>query len=287
MRRLSGLAAVLLCLMIIAFAWPAAADDTAPAGRLLLMRDAKYDPETGILTVKWTNTGSMTVTGAEIRINPLDPEGEPVLIGGGYVEEILLEERVLHTSAAADPGKEATISFGLGNAYPSATRMEIAIDRIETTVYAEDGAVAERTVLELPDNQLCWYSTQMNAYTTGPENGEPYEAPDDVVLAKAAKVHLGMTVISVPGELAEAYGFTSGGLLIVDVEKGSPAYEIGLMPRDLLFRINDMEYSKELYMLTHACAELAAGNPVTMMLQRDTELWELTLTAESDAGTEN
>lgn len=186
-------------------------ENAFPAGRLLLIQDATFAPETGILTMKWTNTGSVTVTGAEIRINPLNPEGEPVVIGEGYVEEILLEERVLHTSAVVEPGKEATVSFGLGDTYPAVTGMEIAIDRIEKTVYSEDGAIMEQTVLELPDDRLCWYSAQQNAYAAGPENGESYAAPDNEVRAKATKAHLGMTVIPVPGELAEAYGFACGG----------------------------------------------------------------------------
>ena len=252
-------------------------DDAFPIGKTLLIRDAAYDPETGFLTLTWVNTGSTTVTGAEIRVIPRDADGNQVLAGEGYMEEIIEETRTLHTSAVSEPEKTVTVTLGTGMDYPAAAAMEIAFDRIEKTVYAEDGSVAERAAAELPDDRLCWYSTAENAYTSGPENGEPYEAPDGETFARAAGVHIGITTIPVTGELADAYGFAYGGLLIVAVEEGSPAERIGLEKWDLIFSVNGADYEEEPYMMTLAAAELAAGRPVTMLLQRDNEFWELAM----------
>ena len=255
-------------------------EDAFPAGRLLLIRDAAYNPETGVLTVKWVNTGSTAVTGAEIRIRPLDAEGNPVFISGGYVEEIPLEERVLHTSAAADPGKEATASFSAGGGYPAAVSMEIAFDRIEKTVYAEDGTAAERTILELPDDRLCWYSTAENAYAAGPENRETYAAPEDGVFEKASKAHIGITTAAVPAEMAQDYGFAFGGILVIAVEEGSPAERFGLEPWDLIFSVNGIDYEEDPYMMARAAAELADGQTVKMLIERENGFWELSLQPE-------
>lgn len=255
----------------------AVTQDAFPAGRMLMIKNAAYDSDTGVLTMTWANTGDRTVTGAEIRINPLDADGNAVLIGDGYMEEILLEERVLHTSIMVNPGQEATVSFATAPEYLTAAGLEVAFDRFEQTRYADDGTAAEITVTELPDDRLCWYSTQENAYTQGPESGEPYTAPENEVFTQAAGAHIGITVIAVPGELAEAYGFICGGLMITAVEEGSPADRFGLQAGDLVFSVNGMDYEEEPYMMTYAAAGLAAGRPVTMLLQRDNEFWTLNL----------
>lgn len=45
----------------------------------------------------------------------------------------------------------------------------------------------------------------------------------------------------------------------------------------MIFSINDMDYDDEPYMMTLAAADLAAGLPVTMEMERDNEFWELSL----------
>ena len=252
-------------------------EEAFPAGRRLLIREAAYEPESGILTVRVSNTGSTTVTGTEIRINPLDQDGKPVLIGEGWLEEILLEDRVLHSSAVIEPEKETTIRLGCGAEYRAAEEVEIAFDRIERTEFDPDGNPVEKSVTELPDDRLCWYSVRQNAYTEEPENPIPYSTPGDEVFEQAKKVHLGITVIPVPAELADAYGFACGGLMITAVEEESPAERIGLKVRDLIFSVNDTDYESEPYMMTRAASDLADGKQVTLLLQRDNEFWELTL----------
>lgn len=252
-------------------------EEAFPAGRMLLIREAAYETESGILTIRVSNTGSTTITGTEIRINPLDQDGKPVLIGEGWLEEILLEDRILHSFAVIEPGSETTIRLGCGAEYRAAEGMEIAFDRIEKTEFDPDGNPVDKTVTELPDDRLCWYSVRQNAYTEEPENPIPYSAPGDEVFEQAKKVHMGITVISVPAELADAYGFACGGLMITAVEEESPAERIGLKVRDLIFSVNDMDYESEPYMMTRAAAKLAEGKPVTILLQRENEFWELTL----------
>ena len=253
-------------------------ESALPVGRVLVIQDAAYDPQSGILTVKWTNTGSLAVTGAEIRIHPLDAEGTPVTAGEGDIEDIALERRVLHATAAAAPGETVSASLIAGRDYPGTQQMLIAFDRLEMTAYAEDGTVQERTVTELPDDRLCWYSTGENAYTEGPENPAPYTAPGDEVFDRAAEARLGITVLPVTGDLAEAYGFGHSGVLIVAVEEDSPAAAAGLEAGDLIWRANGTEYASEPYMMTLAAATLAEGQPAVFDLERDNEYWELSLT---------
>ena len=83
--------------------------------------------------------------------------------------------------------------------------------------------------------------------------------------------------MAVPRELAKAYGFAGGGLLVVAVEQDSAADHIGLEPGDMIFSVNDTDYDDEPYMMTLAAADLAAGLPVTMEMERDNEFWELSL----------
>ena len=252
-------------------------DEAFPTGKMLLIKNASYDPENHVLTVTWVNTGSVPISGAEIRINPLDADRKPVIAGEGSIEEILLEERVLHTSALIKPGKEGTVSFAAGALYPAATEMQIAVDRIEKAVLGEKDYVEERTVLELPDSGLYWYSTLENGYAPKLEEAEPYTAPAEEVFEQAGSVHIGITTMAVPRELAKAYGFAGGGLLVVAVEQNSAADHIGLEPGDMIFSVNDTDYDDEPYMMTLTAADLAAGLPVTMEIERDNEFWDLNL----------
>ena len=251
--------------------------DAFPPGKLLQIQDASYDPAAGILSVSWINTGVLPATGVEFRIAPLDAAGNALVIGEGYIEEILLEERVLHTSAAAEPGKTASASFQTGNDYPAAAAMNIVIDRVEWTSYAPDGSVQEVTVQELPEDRLCWYSTGENAYLPGPENGDPYTAPDADILAAAAEAPLGFSAVAVTGDLAEAYGFAYSGIMVVSVEDDSPAEAMGLEPGDLIYAVNDIRWSGDPYFITRGLSDLAAGQPMAIQFERDNALWEATL----------
>ncbi len=56
---------------------------------------------------------------------------------------------------------------------------------------------------------------------------------------KVRDVWLGFTVITVDGETARALGLPAGGALIRAVERGSPADEAGLMPGDVIARVNN------------------------------------------------
>ena len=235
-------------------------------GKQLEIREAVFHPETGQLEVTWVNTGS-GIAGAELRINPLDGEGNPVRIGEGYIEEIPLEERVLHTSMPVPAGETVTVSLQTGSAYPAAAQMEIAVDRITR----EDGSV-----LELPDNRLCWYSTAAGAYTAGPESDEPYQAPEEDIQT-AADVRFGFRALAVPGELAAAYGFPRGGLLVTEIGEGSAAEAMGLETWDLVFGVNETGYDGELYILPQAAAALSRGEAVTLWIARDGEVLTIDL----------
>ena len=57
------------------------------------------------------------------------------------------------------------------------------------------------------------------------------------------------SVIPVPGELAEAYGFAFGGMLIVSVEEDSAAEAVGMAPGDLIYSVNGRKYAEEPYFI--------------------------------------
>lgn len=61
-----------------------------------------------------------------------------------------------------------------------------------------------------------------------------------------------------------------------------PAERIGLTSGDLIFQVNDMEYSEEPYLMIRGCVELAEGRSVTILLQRDNEIWELTMDRDEE-----
>ena len=273
-------ATMLLCLLILAATFPVFADEEAAADQLVQIQQASYDPESGLLTVNWLNSDAQPVTEAEFRINPLNADGCSLVIGEGYIEEILLEERVMHAAVTAESGQTISSVFQVGGDYPDTVNVNIAVDRVVRTVYAEDGTIQEQTVQELPDDRLCWFSTRQNAYTAGPENETSYEMPSEDVLRAAEAVRLGFTVFPVPGELAEAYGFACGGMIVVSVEEGSAAEAIGLEPWDLIYSVNDLLYATDPYFIARGIADLAAGRPMTMLFERDNALWEVSLGME-------
>ena len=276
-KRWFPAAAALLCLLIALTALPARAESPDSAGQLLQIQEASYDPETGLLSVRWISEGAPPVTEAEFRVSPLDAAGSPMVIGEGYIEEILLEERMLHVSFTAEAGQSVSASFQVGDNYPGAADVWIAADRVVRTSYAEDGTLQERIVQELPDNRLCWFSAGQNAYISGPDSSDPYEIPPEDALAASAEVHLGFSAVPVPAELADAYGFAFSGMMIVSVEEGSAADEIGLEPGDLIYSVNDRPYFAEPYCIALGLQDLAAGHPVTIRFERDNTFWEVSL----------
>ncbi len=263
-RGLLLLLTAALCLLL------AAACGAEEAGQTrLLITDAAYDPESGLLTVNWTNTGEEAVTGAELRAIPRNADENQLVIGEGNLEEILLEQRVYHTFAAAAPGESATAVFPAGARYPAAAAFDVAFD----AVTPESGET-----LDLPDSRLCWYSTREKAYTHLPEAGEPYAPLAEDILSKAADFPLGLKTIAVTEELAEAYGFAHSGMLIVETEEASLADALELAPGDLIFAVDDTQYANEPNAVALAAAALADDRPVTLWIERDGAALSLALT---------
>ena len=253
-------------------------EEAFPEESCLLIREAAYDPGEGILTVTWLNTGRAASLGADLRIVPLDAEGNDLLIGDGYVEEILGEEREYHTAVPCPPGGTATASFRIGGAYPEAVSAAIAFDRVLTAREGEERA--ETVEREFPDDRLLWYSTSEKAYLSIPESTDPYTPPDQGTFDLAKRMRLGITTCPVTGELASAYGFAFGGLLILSVEKDSPSDTMGLKSGDLIFCANDLYCEEDPYFLVRALSGLASGLPATLLMERDNEFYELTLSAD-------
>ena len=269
-RLLLIFAALSLCLLL----WAAAGyaeDATDQTG--LIIQEASYDPAGGLLTVTWTNTGTIPAEWAELRVIPRDADGKQVIYGENAVEEILDGQRTRHVTVPAAPGETVTASVTVGGLYPSALSVDFAFDRIvwREEITAEDGTVQyRRTALDLPDRRLHWYSTARNAYISEPA-GEAYTMPPEEILNPPEENRLGITAAAVTGELAGAYGYGWSGLLVTEVQEGSAAEAIGFEAGDLVFGMNDTLYENEPYILPLAVDALLRDETIVFLVERNGE----------------
>ena len=238
-----------------------------------VIQKAAYNPEDRTLKVTWKNHGTQTITGLDLRICPLDAEGNILLFGEGEEDELILEQRVFHLFPQAAAGDTVNSAFPIGKDYAAADNILITVMRI----VHEDGSE-----IVLPDDRLCWYSLKGNAYVGPPENSEPYAVPSEETLAAAQETRFGFSAAPLYGETAPAYGYAHSGFLILEIEAGSPAEEMGLAVGDLIFSVNDTPYSREPYLMTLAAAELAQNRPVNILIEREDEILELTIEPDGD-----
>ena len=98
--------------------------------------------------------------------------------------------------------------------------------------------------------------------------------------AEEAGPNLGMEVQEITPEMAKNYNLSrTSGVIIVDVESGSPAGEAGLVPGDIIVEV-DKEPVKDLETLNNLLVEVKAGQTILFLIDRGGTTIFVTLTVE-------
>ena len=98
--------------------------------------------------------------------------------------------------------------------------------------------------------------------------------------AEEAGPNLGMEVQEITPEMAKNYNLSrTSGVIIVDVESGSPAGEAGLVPGDIIVEV-DKEPIKDLETLNNLLVEVKAGQTILFLIDRGGTTIFVTLTVE-------
>ncbi|PKN84860.1 MAG: peptidase, partial [Deltaproteobacteria bacterium HGW-Deltaproteobacteria-1] len=71
------------------------------------------------------------------------------------------------------------------------------------------------------------------------------ERKDNVAVAseKSEKGHFGISVQEITPEIARQLGIKSEGVIITDIQEGSPADEVGMQPQDIIVQVNRVKIS--------------------------------------------
>jgi serine protease Do len=106
------------------------------------------------------------------------------------------------------------------------------------------------------------------------------EETEEQTPAEEAGPNLGMEVQEITPEMAKNYNLSrTSGVIIVDVESGSPADEAGLAPGDIIVEI-DKEPVKDIVTLNNLLAEVKAGQTILFLIDRGGTTIFVTLTVE-------
>jgi len=97
--------------------------------------------------------------------------------------------------------------------------------------------------------------------------GELKEEKDSEAVSEA-KPNLGMTVEEISPELARNFGLSeTSGLIVVQVEEGSPAAESGIKPGDIILELDQVSM-KDLAQFEKKIATYKAGDTILVLLKR-------------------
>jgi serine protease Do len=106
--------------------------------------------------------------------------------------------------------------------------------------------------------------------------GELKEEKDSEAVSEA-KPNLGMTVEEISPELAKNFGLSeTSGLIVVQVEEGSPAAESGIKPGDIILELDQVPM-KELAQFEKKIETYKAGDTILVLLKRRGATLYLTL----------
>jgi serine protease Do len=106
------------------------------------------------------------------------------------------------------------------------------------------------------------------------------EEAEEETPAEEAGPNLGMEVQEITPEMAKNYNLSrTSGVIIVDVESGSPAGEAGLVPGDIIVEI-DKKPVKDLETLNNLLAGVEAGDTILFLIDRGGTTIFVTLTVE-------
>jgi serine protease Do len=106
------------------------------------------------------------------------------------------------------------------------------------------------------------------------------EEAEEETTANEAGAYLGIEVQEITPEMAKNYNLSrTSGVIIVQVENGSPAAEAGLVPGDIIVEI-DKKPVKNLETLNNFLAEVKAGDTILLLIDRGGTTIFVTLTVE-------
>jgi len=107
------------------------------------------------------------------------------------------------------------------------------------------------------------------------------EEAEEETPAEEAGPNLGMEVQEITPEMAKNYNLSrTSGVIIVDVESGSPAGEAGLTPGDIIVEI-EKKPIKDLETLNNMLAGVKAGDTILFLIDRGGTTIFVTLTVEN------
>ena len=71
------------------------------------------------------------------------------------------------------------------------------------------------------------------------------ERKDNVAVTaeKSEKGHFGISAQEITPEIARQLGIKSEGVIITDIQEGSPADEVGMQPQDIIVQVNRVKVS--------------------------------------------
>lgn len=95
------------------------------------------------------------------------------------------------------------------------------------------------------------------------------ERKDNVVAAKdnSGKGYFGIAAQEITSEIARQLGIPRGGVIVTEVQGGSPADEVGIQPQDIIVQINRVKISS-LKDYTQEMTKAAEKKSVTLLIKR-------------------
>ncbi|MEN6622113.1 MAG: DegQ family serine endoprotease [Smithella sp.] len=102
----------------------------------------------------------------------------------------------------------------------------------------------------------------------------------EIVAARESKGYFGVMVQEIPHELSRQLGISrESGVMVVDVENGSPAEEVGLQPQDIIIQVNKVKVSS-MKIYKREMSKAVEKRAVTLLVQRGKSKFFVSLRVE-------
>lgn len=226
-----------------------------------------------------TNQGSLTLTEGALELQLTDAQGRQVMgypltldgfnleaFGGSHYAPFIFSQSGLAA------GMNANHTIPLGPEYDLATGVRAAI-----TYYKTD----QGNGVYLAEASLEWLGSD-GSRTPPAEPGKfmgslgstPERAAQNVSLGIGFSAHV------LYGQLAQQYGFSQGGLWLMEVQGGSLGQRAGLKAGDLLVAVNGIRIVDDALAIERGKAELWLGQEVSFTYEREGELITTAITKD-------
>lgn len=102
----------------------------------------------------------------------------------------------------------------------------------------------------------------------------------EIIAARDSKGYFGVMAQEIPQELSRQLSITrDSGVMIVDVENGSPAEDVGLQPQDIIVQVNKVKISS-MKVYKREMSKAAEKRAVTLLVQRGKSKFFVSLRVE-------